>query len=76
MGRSVRRSLQPRQTHNGRAEPLMSRRRPCLSGPGPGLAWRVSSGFGWRYVITVWFGTGETRLPGLCRAKTAGIGRW
>ena len=27
-GRSVKRTLQPRQTHNGRAEPLMSRRRP------------------------------------------------
>ena len=28
-GRSVKRTLQPRQTHNGGAEPLMSRRRPC-----------------------------------------------
>jgi hypothetical protein len=30
-GRSVKRTLQPRQIHSGRAEPLMSRRRPCLS---------------------------------------------
>jgi hypothetical protein len=30
-GRSVKRTLQPRQIHNGSAEPLMSRRRPCLS---------------------------------------------
>jgi hypothetical protein len=29
-GRSVKRTLQPRQTDSGRAEPLMSRRRPCL----------------------------------------------
>ena len=75
-GRSVKRTLQPRQTHNGRAEPLMSRRRPCPSGPVPGSAWRVFPGYGWRHVVTVWFGTGETRLPGLCRAKTAGISQW
>ena len=43
-GRSVKRTLQPRQTHNGRAEPLMSRRRPCPASPGPGSARRVSSG--------------------------------
>jgi hypothetical protein len=28
-GRSIKRTLQPRQSHNGSAEPLMSRRRPC-----------------------------------------------
>jgi hypothetical protein len=28
--------LQPRQTHNGGAEPLISRRRPCPAGPVPG----------------------------------------
>ena len=43
-GRSVKRTLQPRQTHNGRAEPLMSRRRPCPAGPVPGSARRVLSG--------------------------------
>ena len=43
-GRSVKRTLQPRQIHNGRAEPLMSRRRPCPASPGPGSARRVSSG--------------------------------
>ena len=42
-GRSVKRTLQPRQTHNGRAEPLMSRRRSCLTGPVPGLSlWGLS----------------------------------
>ena len=30
-GRSLKRTLQPRQIHNGSAEPLMSRRRPCSS---------------------------------------------
>src|SRR6478752_3751692 len=54
-GRSVKRTLQPRQTHNGRAESLMSRRRPCPASPGPGSARRVSSGYGRRHVHTVWF---------------------
>ena len=31
-GRSVKRTLQPRQSHNGGAEPLMSRRRPLVRG--------------------------------------------
>ena len=31
-GRSMKRTLQPRQIHNGRAEPLISRRRPCPAG--------------------------------------------
>ena len=35
-GRSVKRTLQPRQTHIGEAEPLMSRRRPCPAGLVPG----------------------------------------
>src|ERR1017187_938394 len=35
-GRSLKRTLQPRQSHNAGAEPLMSRRRPCLAGPVPG----------------------------------------
>ena len=43
-GRSVKRTLQPRHSDNGRAEPLMSRRRPCPVGPGPGFACRVSPG--------------------------------
>src|SRR6266700_5399348 len=34
-GRSVMRILQPRQSHNGRAEPLTSRRRPCPLGVSP-----------------------------------------
>src|ERR1700730_1868129 len=75
-GRSVKRTLQPRQIHNGGAEPLMSRRRPCPAGPGPGSARRVLPGYGRRHVHTVWFETGETRLPGLRRAKTRGISRW
>lgn len=37
-GRSVKRTLQPRQIHNGRAKPLISRRRPCLLGPVPGVS--------------------------------------
>jgi hypothetical protein len=64
-GRSVKRTLQPRQNHDGRAEPLMSRRRPCPASPGPGLARWVSPGYGRWHVHTVWFGTGEARLPGL-----------
>jgi hypothetical protein len=75
-GRSVTRTLQPRQMYDGRAEPLMSRRRPCPANPGPGLVRRVFPGYGRRHVHTVWFGTGETRLPGLRRAKTKGISRW
>jgi hypothetical protein len=75
-GRSVTRTLQPRQTHNGRAEPLTSRRRPCLVNPGPGSVRRVSPGYGRRHVHIVWAGTGEARLPGLRRAKTRGISRW
>src|SRR5579859_4067937 len=58
-GRSVKRTLQPRQTHNGGAEPLMSRRRPRPPGPGPGSAWRVLPGYGGRHVRRVWAGTGE-----------------
>src|SRR5271165_1258911 len=68
-GRSVKRTLQPRQTHNGGAEPLMSRRRPCLSGLVPVMTWRVLPGYGGRHVCIVWAGTGETRLPGLRRHK-------
>jgi len=30
-GRSMKRTLQPRQSYNGKAELLMSQRRPCLS---------------------------------------------
>jgi hypothetical protein len=68
--------LQPRHIHNGGAEPLMSRRRPCLPGPVPGSAWRVPPGYGGRHARTVWAGTGETRLPGPRRAKTRCISRW
>ena len=71
-GRSVKRTLQPRHRYSGRAEPLMSRRRPCPSGPGPGSAWRVSSGYGRRHVHTVWFGTGEARLPQPASGKDQG----
>ena len=69
-GRSIKRTLQPRHIHNGGAEPLMSRRRPCPAGPVPGSAFRVPSGYGGRHARTVWAGTGEARLPGLRRAKT------
>ena len=65
-GCSVKRTLRPRQSHSGGAEPLMSRRRPCLAGPGPGSACRVLPGYGGRHVRTVWAGTGEARLPGTC----------
>ena len=40
-GRSVKRTLQPRQIYNGGAEPLMSRRRPCPAGLVPVMTWRV-----------------------------------
>lgn len=75
-GRSVTRTLQPRQRNNGGAEPLMSRRRPCPASLGPGLVRRVFPGYGWRHVHIVWFGAGEARLLGLRRAKTKGISRW
>jgi hypothetical protein len=52
-GRSIKRILQPRQIHNGGAEPLMSRRRPCLSGLVPGSAWRVPPGYGEWHALTV-----------------------
>ena len=45
-GRSIKRTLQPRQGNNGGAEPFMSRRRPRPSGYGPVLAWRVLPGYG------------------------------
>jgi hypothetical protein len=64
-GRSVKRTLQPRQMYKEGAEPLMSRRRPCLAGPFPGSACRVLPGYGGRHARTVWAGTGEARLPGL-----------
>lgn len=62
--------------YNVGAEPLMSRRRPCPSSPGPGSAWRVLPGYGERHVHIVQSGTGEARLPSLRRAKTKGISRW
>jgi hypothetical protein len=74
-GRSVKRTLQPRQIHDGRAEPLMSRRRPCLTGHVPGSACGVSPGYGWWHVRRVWHGTGETRLRTSCRAETGRISR-
>jgi hypothetical protein len=75
-GRSVKRTLQPRQSYNGGAEPLMSRRRPRRSGLVPVMTWRVLPGYGGRHACMVWAGTGETRLPGLRRAKTGRISRW
>ncbi len=75
-GRSVKRTLQPRHRYNGKAEPLTSRRRPRPTGPVPGSVCRVSPGYGRRHVIRVWFGTGETRLPGPRRAKTDRISQW
>src|ERR1700728_3830582 len=72
-GRSVKRTLQPRHSDNGRAEPLTPRRRPCLAGPVPGSACRVSPGYGGRHVRMVWAGTGETRLRSLRWAKTGRI---
>jgi hypothetical protein len=45
-GRSVKRTLPPRQTHDAGAEPLMSRRRPCPGSRGRGSAFRVLPGYG------------------------------
>jgi len=45
-GRSFTRTLQPRHSHNGGAEPITSRRRPCLAGPVPGSARWVLPGYG------------------------------
>lgn len=50
----------------------MSRRRPCPSESVPGCARRVLPGYGERHVHTVWFGTGETRLARLRRARDQG----
>ena len=43
-GRSFTRILQPRQSNNGGAEPLMSRRRPSPAGPGPDFGLLSPSG--------------------------------
>jgi hypothetical protein len=43
-GRSVKRTLQPRQIYSEEAEPLMSGRRPCPEGPVPGSAFGVLPG--------------------------------
>jgi hypothetical protein len=76
-GRSVKRTLQPRQIHDGGAEPLMSRRRPCLVGLVPGPAHRVLPGYGGWHVCTVWAGTGETRLTTpFVGQETRCISRW
>ena len=60
------RVLQPRQSYNGGAEPIMSRRRQhqadWRSGHAPCL---VPPGYGERHVRTAWFGTGEARLRSL-----------
>jgi hypothetical protein len=76
-GRSIKRTLQPRQIHNGGAEPVISRRRPCLVGPVPGSAHRVLPGYGGWHACTVWAGTGETRLttPDVGQ-ETGCISRW
>jgi hypothetical protein len=73
---SVKRTLQPRDRYSGGAEPLMSRRRLRLAGPGPGSACRVLPGYGGRHVCMGWAGTGEARLRSLRRAKTGYISRW
>jgi hypothetical protein len=75
-GCSVKRTLQPRQMYKGGAEPVTSRRRPCLAGPVPGSACRVPPGYGGWHVRTVWAGTGEARLASLRRAETRCISRW
>src|SRR5260370_35473101 len=51
-GRSVKRTLQPRQTHGAGAGPLMGRRRPCLAGPGAGSGPRGRPGEGGRAPVT------------------------
>jgi hypothetical protein len=61
-GRSVKRTLQPRQINNGEAEPVMSRRRPCPGDLGADWVFGVLPGYGGRHVCMVWAGTGETRL--------------
>jgi hypothetical protein len=76
-GRSVKRTLQPRHTYSGEAEPLMSERRPCPGGPVPGSALGVLPGYGGRHVCTVWAGTGETRLTTpFVGYETGRISRW
>ena len=47
-GRSIKRTLQPRQTNSGEAEPVMPRRRPCPGGPVPGSSSGVLPGYGGR----------------------------
>lgn len=76
-GRSVKRTLQPRQIHNGRAEPLMSRRRPCLTGPVPGLSlWGL---LGVRATARAQGLARNRRGPSAracVRQETRGISRW
>jgi hypothetical protein len=75
-GRSVKRTLQPRQSYNGEAEPVISRRRPCPACLVPGSVGGVLPGYGRRHVQRVGHGTGETRLASQRLAKTRGISRW
>ena len=76
VGRSVMRTLQPRQIDDGRAEPLMSRRRPCLLGWDSGLPGGSLRGKGGGTRAGFGTGTGEARLRSLRRAETACISRW
>src|SRR6266545_5271866 len=76
-GRSVKRTLQPRHSNNGEAEPLISRRRPRPMSLVPDSVCRVLPGYGGRHVCTVWAGTGETRLPVPDVGRETGrISRW
>src|SRR5690242_17384778 len=59
--RSVKLTLQLRQTDDGGAVLLMSRRRQGPAGPVPGSACRVLPGYGGRHVCMVWARTEETR---------------
>jgi hypothetical protein len=76
-GRSIKRTLQPRHSHNERAEPVMSRRRPMSAWPRSGV--RLAGLFGVGKMARV-EGLGWNRrdpsVHALVGAETGGISRW
>ena len=72
-GLSVKRTLQPRQTNNAGAEPLMSRRRPCPGGPVPGSACQVLPGYGGRHGALLATGRDFPPCAGLMSATERGL---
>lgn len=68
-GRSIKRILQPRQIHNGKSRAAHVTAKAMSAAFDPEIVRRVFPGYGDRHALTVWFGTGETRLCGLSSGK-------